>query len=184
MGKMKGFNEFRIDGDIATIFIEKRDGTKVETIVDAEDIPRLRELNARWHVQWIDKLQNYYVLSSYWYGEPGNRRMTTLILQRVILGVNGDRRIHVDHINHNQLDNRKSNLRITTQSQNARNRRGPNRNNTSGYRNVAYIDGMWCVQMYINGKNTYFGKYTDVHEAGKVAKQIRDRIYGEYAGEG
>lgn len=184
MGKTKGFNEFCIDGDVATIFIEKRDGTKVETIVDAEDIPRLQALNARWHVQWIEKLQNYYVLTSYRYGEPGKRKATTLILQRVILNVDGDRRIHVDHINHNQLDNRKSNLRITTQSQNARNRRGPNKNNTSGYRNVTYIDGMWHIQMYVNGKNIYFGKYADVHEAGKAAKQIREKIYGEFAGEG
>lgn len=69
-------------------------------------------------------------------------------------------------------------------SENSRNRKGPNRNGKSGYRNVSWIDGKWCVQLQVDGKNTCFGKYDDVHEAGRRAEEVRKQIYGEHAGEG
>jgi hypothetical protein len=35
----------------------------------------------------------------------------------------------------------------------------------------------------INGKNTVLGKFSDVHEAGKFAEEMRQKHYGDYAGE-
>jgi hypothetical protein len=92
----------------------------------------------------------------------------------------------VDHINHNTLDNGKENLRITSNRYNLKHRKGKNSNNKSGYRNVSWLNSYkkWCVQIQIEGKNTILGKFDDVDEAGKFAEEMRNKYYGEYAGEG
>lgn len=90
----------------------------------------------------------------------------------------------VDHINHNTLDNRRSNLRVTIDDYNLKHRRSKNKNNSSGYRNVTFnkSTGKWLVQLQINGKNTRLGEFEDVHEAGKYAEKMRKIYYGNYAG--
>lgn len=91
----------------------------------------------------------------------------------------------VDHINHNTLDDRKSNLRIITSGSNSMNRKGRNSNNKSGYRNVSWHKSInkWVVQLQIDGKNRVLGQFDDVHEAGRFAKEMRIKYYGEFAGE-
>lgn len=92
----------------------------------------------------------------------------------------------VDHINHDTLDNRKENLRKTEQSYNLRHRRGANKNNKSGYRNVCWLknENRWCVQLQVDGQNTRLGFFNDVDEAGKFAEEMRKKYYGEFAGIG
>ena len=88
----------------------------------------------------------------------------------------------VDHINNNDLDNRKSNLRIADRDDNSKNRKSKNSNNKSGYRNVCNINGWWCVQLMINGKNTRLARFKNVDEAGTYAEVARQKYYGDYAG--
>jgi len=81
------------------------------------------------------------------------------------------------------LNTRRSNLRITNQENNLKNRRSKNSNNKSGYRNVCWIDGYWKVQIQIDGKNHRFAEnFKGVEEAGKFAELKRQEIYGEFAG--
>ena len=106
----------------------------------------------------------------------------TPYLHRWILNL--DDQVVVDHINHNSFDNRKSNLRITNDSSNLKNRKGKNSNNKSGYRNVCWIYNKWVVQIVINGKNTILGKFNDVDEAGAFAEEMRKKYYGKFSGKG
>lgn len=90
---------------------------------------------------------------------------------------------YVDHREPKKtLDNRRSNLRVTTNSKNNRNRKGMNINNKSGYRNVSWRDNGWVVQLQINGKNTVLDKFDDVDEAGAYAEKMRKKYYKEFAG--
>ena len=78
-------------------------------------------------------------------------------LHRMILGLDGEFSYDevVDHINRNTLDNRKCNLRIVPQGDNARNR-GVSSSNKSGVTGVHWNKEMkaWIATRSIKGKNT------------------------------
>lgn len=70
---------------------------------------------------------------------------------------------------------------------NTKHRKGKNSNNVSGYRNVTYMKNIkkkpYHVVLMIRGKRTTLGKFSDVHEAGQFAEEMRQKYYGEFAGE-
>ncbi|WP_258205620.1 hypothetical protein [Paenibacillus radicibacter] len=77
----------------------------------------------------------------------------------------------------NTLDNRKSNLRVVTKRSNTVNRKGANKNNQSGERNVSLIKGWYYVQFQIEGKNTCVAKFRFFDDAKGYANTYRNKIY-------
>lgn len=156
----------------------------LETLIDTEDIERLETYGYSWYSVWKPELNSYYVRSSKYKGQHpnGNSKFEMVYLHRFIM--NASEGEYVDHINHNILDNRKSNLRIIPQDKNTKHRSGKNSNNKSGYRNVCWNKtyNKWVVQLQIDGKNTILDKFDDVHEAGKFAEDMRKKHYGKFAG--
>ena len=75
-------------------------------------------------------------------------------------------------------------LRLATHAENLQNRKGYASNNTTGHRNVTYKDGKYHVDISKNYVYYYFGCYTDIEEAAKVAEDKRKELFGEYAGKG
>lgn len=145
----------------------------------------LEELNLSWHVAYEKKVKGYYAMASqYWGYVNGKPKYSTLYLARIICKCTIDDGVYVDHENHNTLDNRKTNLRISANDENLKNRNGKNKNNTSGYRNVSQIRDKWCVQMQIEGKNTCLKKFAldKLEEAGIYAAEMRQLYYGEFKG--
>jgi len=86
----------------------------------------------------------------------------------------------IDHINGNKTDNRLSNLRLATPSQNGQNAILQKRN-ISGFKGVTLQKGNWVVRINIGGKNQYFGTYKDLELAGLVSEQAREKYHGEFA---
>ena len=88
----------------------------------------------------------------------------------------------VDHIHHNTLDNRKSELRLCTRSQNAQNTRKP-KTNTSGHKGVSRDNHKWRATIKINGQRIHLGIFTDINDAiaaRAAAVNLYHKEYGVY----
>ena len=74
---------------------------------------------------------------------------------------------HVDHINHDKLDNRSQNLRAATRSLNMRNRKSGNVGSTSKYQGVHRHNpsGKWAAQIRVDGKVVSLGLHSTQEEA-------------------
>jgi len=170
-------NKYIISNGAAELFVTQRNGKTHSVFVDEENIKKLKELDVLWHVQWNEKANKYYAHATIYLG---NSKYKNIMLHTFLFGERGKT---IDHKDNNGLDNREANIRITTKSNNCKNRFGRNSNNTSGYRNVSWIRGHWRVQLQANGKNHMFPeKFEDVDKAGRFAKSMRKKYYGDFAG--
>jgi hypothetical protein len=99
--------------------------------------------------------------------------------------MNAQKGDHVDHRKPKEtLDNRKINLRLTTNDKNTKHRKGKNKNNTSGHRNVSHdSNGNPIVQLQDNGKNHTWRDFETIEQAAKFAEFKRRELYGEFAGD-
>ena len=75
-------------------------------------------------------------------------------------------KMDIDHINRVKTDNRISNLRLVTKTQNQQNRTKL-LNNTSGHKNIFWDkrDSKWKVQLRVNGKNKHYGYFENIEDA-------------------
>jgi hypothetical protein len=182
--KKRGFNNYEVRGDITAIIIINRKHERFEVLIDTIDLQKLIDMNVSWSVNWCESTQSYYCRTTLYLGmENGKVKQTFLKLHTFISSAKEGE--FVDHRNHDTLDNRRDNLRITTNKHNVRHRKGLNKNNTSGYRNVSYDSrGNPIVQLQDeSGKNHIWRDFKDVHEAGEFAAKMRQEWYGDYSGE-
>lgn len=84
----------------------------------------------------------------------------------------------IDHINHNTLDNRKCNLRITTNANNLRN--GTIRTNNKTGVNGVYYDksrNKYVASIKVNYKTIHLGRYNTLEEAKKIRKDAEVKYW-------
>jgi hypothetical protein len=147
--------------------IELLCGTK--TLVDDDDYERLH------HYNWRLNPAGYALRST-----SINGKYATIRLHREIMGaLKGE---YVDHINGDVLDNRKSNLRICTNMQNAWNS-GLSKSNTSGYKGVTWKKerGKWKAEIKKNYKPIFLGYFDNKHDAARMYNFWAKDMFGEYA---
>lgn len=91
----------------------------------------------------------------------------------------------IDHADNNKLNNRIENLRQATAQENQRNSITP-KNNTSGSKNVTFCKRTkkWQVQLMINYKLRFFGRYRFKEVAFVIAELARHKNFGEFANHG
>jgi hypothetical protein len=87
----------------------------------------------------------------------------------------------VDHRNREGLDNRKSNLRLATRSQNNCNRK--QMQGTSKYRGVCYNKRTkkWRAAISFNGMYKHLGLFETEEEAGRAYDEAAKELHGEFA---
>ena len=95
---------------------------------------------------------------------------------------NPDNKPKVDHIDNNPANNNVKNLRWATSSDNSCNR-GKQKNNTSGFKGVAFHKptNKYRAQININGKKKHLGLFKTAENASQVyeakAKEIHKEFY-------
>ena len=128
-------------------------------MVDNEDFDRVKD------IPWLCNVQGYAVNTSIG------------LMHRIIL--NAPRDMEVDHVVQSQtLDNRRSNIRIVTKSQNGFNSR-PQKGSSSIYKGVGYREDRRKWRAFIGTK--HIGNFNTELEA-SIARDIEAmKIQGEYA---
>ena len=133
-------------------------------IVDAADYEWASQFN--WRAKWDKGTKSFYAHRCI----SGDRSST---MHSELIGC------MADHINHDTLDNRRSNLRAANTSQNGRNRKIQS-NNTSGYVGVCRLGKKWVSRIWINGKIKNLGSF-ETPEAAAQARDAAVRVhYGEF----
>lgn len=88
----------------------------------------------------------------------------------------------VDHINGIRDDNRISNLREATGSQNGMNK-PVQKNNTSGFKGVSWNKdrGKWAASVHINKRKIHLGLFDSLESAANAAASARISLHGEFS---
>lgn len=182
MTRKKG-NRYIISANDGTARIElnRRGKENFYTIIDLDDLEKVLSVPFTWYARYDRDSKSYYAVATEYLDMQNSKRQTrTVLLHQFIL----ETKDIVDHINHDTIDNRKSNLRKIKQQNNLTNRKSRNSNNKSGYRNVSLSGNRWIVQLQVDGKNTNLGTFPldKLEEAGLFAEKMRQKYYGEFAG--
>jgi hypothetical protein len=141
----------------------------------------------------IDATDAPLVAQHVWHECPPTHHRTSYAITRVPAG-NGKRgvlRMHrlirpdidgeIDHIDMNGLNNRRSNLRAATASQNRANM-DTYRNNTSGHRGVQLRKSdRWIALIRRDNKTICLGRFDTREEAGRAYDEAAKRLFGEFA---
>ena len=88
----------------------------------------------------------------------------------------------IDHINGVRDDNRFSNLREATPTQNQANKK-MRKDNTSGFKGVCWdkSKGKWQSSLSIKGSTRFLGRFDTPEEAYKAFEAASIEVHGEYA---
>lgn len=91
---------------------------------------------------------------------------------------------HIDHINRKHLDNRKSNLRICTKSDNGANR-PKQKNNTSGYKGVFLIKDSrkkkYMARLKCKNEDIFIGYFYTKKQAAQAYNLKAKELFGKFA---
>lgn len=156
-------NDYRVEGDTAVILLKRRDGSVWETFIDRIDLPIADSIEGNW---FGNLGTNRY--------SGGILRGKSVLLHRLILGIN-DPMVPVDHLDHNGLNNRRSNIKIATFSENSWNMNGVRRDSKSGVRGVFFdrASGKWIAAYQLNLKKVVVGRFDAIEDAEIAIREAR-----------
>ena len=154
-------------------------------IIDKEDYNKISEY--KW---FAVKSRNSFYAASH------GKKRETIKMHRVILGLT-ERKQVCDHIDHNGLNNSKSNLRVCTDSENAKNttsRKGASskylgvsdsptrkRKLKSGGYSINERNRKWLVQIQCDKKKSYVGRFATEIEAAIAYNKVAIEKFGSFA---
>lgn len=163
--KLRKTNKIEFKDNFAIIHIENNLKGHFECLIDIEDISKINEYY--WNIRYDKRHPNClpYIETH----KRINGKLKRLHLHRLIMNCPND--MVIDHINGNNLDNRKSNLRIVTQHQNTLNH--------NKAKNIYFNkrDNLYYVKFQILGKSKYLCYTRNYEEAEAYANLGKTLIF-------
>lgn len=153
-----------IDVDKGIAFIQLSNGGNA--IIDIDDVPLVEG------VCWSKTSKENPYVRGYINGK-------SILLHRLVTAC--PKGMCVDHINHDILDNRKSNLRICTKQQNLWNLKP--KGGTSKFKGVSWRkqEQKWKASICKNGKREAIGLFDEEIDAAIAHDRKAEELFGEYA---
>jgi len=147
---------------VKEIKLAGKNGQGKVVMVDDEDYEYLNQFS------WCCSTNGYAVR-----GNCSTGKYKTIFMHRTIMDIN-DKKIQVDHIDRNKLNNQRSNLRECTNQQNNFNK-GKRKDNTSGYTGIRCMknNNKWRALIHINNDN--------IEDAIKVRTEAEKKHFGNFA---
>ena len=104
-------------------------------------------------------------------------------IHREIMGIADNKKLLVDHEDHNGLNNQKKNLRVCDGHQNQGNRRKLKTNTTSKYKGVFYNStySHWVAHIKQNGKRTILARLGNEQDCALEYNKEAVKRFGEFA---
>jgi hypothetical protein len=140
-------------------------------IVDDEDYERVNQFG--WHCDNRNRV--FYARRNF------SSARKQIFMHRFIMGT--PREMAIDHINHNGLDNRKTNLRVCTHSQNSMNQRKCRGNKTSAFKGVYFNRNYkkWYARIKMNHKQIHIGAFEIETDAAIAYDDKAKELFGKFA---
>ena len=147
-------------------------------LVDDEDFERLNSV--RWYACWAPTSGSFYAQRNVWNRET--KKAKIVLMHRVI--ANPPKGFVVDHESHDTLDNRKSNIRTCSRSNNSSNRKGAQKNSFTGIRGVIVDNrrGGFLARLTLNGKQKHLGHFHTKEDAAAAYAAANKKYFGEFNG--
>jgi hypothetical protein len=142
------------------------------TLVDNDDYEYLNQW--KWFAVHKGNGRFYVRRSSKRIG--GQTQKNILMHREIMKPPNG---MVVDHVNGDGLDNRKRNLRVCTQAENAKNLKIKS-TNKSGVTGVSFDKGKWRAQIMVNYKKIYLGIFGTKSAAHQAYVTAKSKHHGEF----
>lgn len=147
-------------------------------LVDDEDYEELSKY--KWNIL---SYTNIYVVRNPTKEEKKAGYPTHIRMHRQIMGVILDSSVQIDHRNRNTLDNQRTNLRVSNQTQNLMNTEKRDKEATSIYKGVHWepLRSRWAASIRIEGRKVTLGRFTNEVDAAIAYNNKAQELYGEFA---
>lgn len=130
-----------------------------------------------------DKIKDYcwcintqgYVVANIW----NNNKNYMILMHRLIFDFPENMDIDHKHGKLSRNDNRKSNIRVVSHSDNLKNV-GIRVNNTSGATGVNFDRGKWVASIKSNGVHKHLGRFSNFEDAVFARKEAEKKYFGEF----